>query len=118
MKTENRATRYRYPFPRFTFKEKMKLLGYAAYLGYEFDYNPDKKKAVLIKTDNGTRKVLYLAKISNSIIAVDKDGNKENLNDIMYVTKMMHQKGIFKIPDNLSISVNDYIRENLLLIAQ
>lgn len=118
MKTENNNTPYRHSFPKFTFKERMQILGYARYLGYEFDYNPKKRKALLINTDNGTRKVLYLAKISGSIISIDKDGKKENLNDIMYVTKIMYQKGIFKIPETFSINVNDYIKENLLLIAQ
>jgi hypothetical protein len=109
--------RYKAKFPKLSFKERMQLLGYARYMGYEFDYNAEKKKAILIKTNGKKRKVLYLAKISHTIIGVDANGNKESLNDQMHITKMLHEKGIFRIPEDMSMGINDYIRENLSIIA-
>ena len=53
MKTLNNDTKYKIRWPKFSFAERMSLLGYAKYMGYEFDYNPEKKKAVLIKTIGG-----------------------------------------------------------------
>ena len=117
MKPEHKSTKDRFKFPVLSFKERMRLLGYAKYMGYEFSYNKEKKKAILIKTNNEKREILYLAKISNTIIGIDKDGNRQSLNDEMDITKMLYDRGIFKMPKDLSMGVNDYIKENLSLIT-
>lgn len=118
MKTENKSTKYRFKFPKLSFKERMQLLGFAKYMGYDFQYDKDKRKAILVKTNNGKRKVLYLAKISGSIIGIDKDGNTENLDKQMYISKMLYESGIFKIPKDVSIGINDYLKQNLSLITE
>lgn len=104
-------------FPQLTSHDRLSLLGYAKYMGYEFDYSPEKNRAVLIKTDNDQRKVLYIAKERGKLIGIDKDGAREILTDQMNITKSLHSLGIFKIPENASMGINEFILSNLKIIG-
>ncbi len=112
MKTLNSNTKYKFNWPKFTFAERMSLLGYAKYMGYEFDYNPDKRKAILIKIDGENRRVLFLQKINGKIIGIDRDGNREILNPEIFLSKLLFKSGVFAIPDE-GIGINQFIKDNL-----
>lgn len=116
MKTLNKQLKYKFTWPKFTFAERMSLLGYARYMGYEFDYNPNKKKAVLIKNTDDGRKVLFLQKIDGKIIGVTKSGEHQILNPEMFLSKLLFNAGIFKIPEE-DMDLNTFMKQNLELLA-
>lgn len=117
MKTLNSNSKYIFTWPKLSFKERMSLLGYARYMGYEFDYNVKKRKAILVKVnDNGRKTILFLQKIDGKIIGRDMEGNKTILNSEIYLTKLLFNSGIFKIPKK-ETGINDFIKENLSLLV-
>lgn len=104
-------------FPKLSKYDQANLLGYAKYMGYEFDYSPEKKRAVLVKTDNGERNILFLAKVNGKIIGVNKNGDKESLTSAMNLTRLMNKMGIFKIPKDADIGINQYILDSLTAVG-
>lgn len=117
MKTENQKTNYRMTFPNLSFPERMSLLGYAKYMGYEFSYDYAKRKAILIKNDDGVRTVLFIAKIKGKIVGIDKSGTEYLLSSEMNLTKILKNMGIFEIPKDETIGTNKYIEKNLIIIG-
>lgn len=116
MKPESKKSAYRLECPDLTFRERMSLIGFSKYMGYEFDYDLNKRKAVLIKQTDSGRKVLFVQKINDRICGIDREGNIENINEQMNLTKLLFDFGIFKLPENTDIGINGYIKENLKLI--
>jgi len=104
-------------FPKLSKHDQSNLIGYAKYMGYEFEYNPEKRKAILVKTDNDQRNVLYLSKVNGKIIGVTKDGKKEILSSAMRLTKALNKMGIFKLPKDVEMGINSYILESLTAVG-
>jgi hypothetical protein len=117
MRTENKNTNYVMTFPHFKFTERASLMGYAKYMGYEFCYDREKRKALLIKNEDGVRTVLFLAKIKGKIVGIEKDGTQHFINSEMNLTKVLKDIGIFEIPKEDTIEMNKYIEENLIIIG-
>lgn len=116
MKTLNQDTNYQFTWPKLSFTDRMALLGYAKYMGYEFDYNFIKRRAMLIQTTEEGRSILYIQKINGKIIGIDKAGNKHILDKEMHLTKLLFNAGVFKIP-NPDIGINSFIKNNLSILV-
>jgi hypothetical protein len=116
MKSESKKSAFHLECPDISFREKMSMTGFAKYMGYEFQYDPDKRKAILIKQTDQGRKVLFIQKINGRLVGVDREGNFENLHEQMNLSKLLFDFGIFQLPTNPDIGINEYIKDNLKLI--
>jgi len=112
-----KSARAKIQFPKLSFTDRMGLLGYARYMGYDFDYDPKKRKAILVKSDGDSRTILYIVKRNNKLFGIDKEQNITLLNSEMNITKLLHDNGIFKMPENKDIGVNEYVLHNLKLVG-
>ena len=82
-------------FPKLNNRDKLRLLGFANYMGYVFVYEPGKKKAIMII--NG--EVYYVQKGPNGLYGVNKN-TKEKMafEGIMRIAYFLNAANIVPMP--------------------
>lgn len=102
-------------FPKLTKRDRMRLLGWAAYLGHIFIYDEAKRKAFIIMDGQ----VYYVQKEKGRIFGIHKNTREEvDLEASIKVSYFLHALNIFPIPEKEDKEYNSFSQTNLLKLLK